>query len=120
MESNCVEFNLSYKNIIELPFEYEQDFTFIVNGHEYKTSPIVADILSPTFIRALLVDSTIDKFYINTKDQQPIDAESFTDFLKLVNFQQIKLESTKIQAYIKIYKLLLLNCLYKTLNFKRI
>lgn len=77
-------------------------------------------ILSPTFRRALLVDSTIDKLYINTKDQQPIDAESFTDFLKLVNFQQIKFESTKIQAYIKIYKLLLLNCLYKTLNLKRI
>lgn len=99
MEKEEIKFTLSPNNLKDLLFEkYEQDFTFIVNGQEYKTSRIVADILSPKIKNAHLSDSTINKFYINTNNQKS-DIIHFPDFLKLVNYETNSIKTDIINEY---------------------
>lgn len=99
MEKEEIKFALSPENLKNIPFDkYEQDFTFIVNGKEYKTSRIVADILSPKIRNAHLTDSTINNFYINTNDQKN-DNDNFSNFLKLVNYSTNSIETNLINEY---------------------
>lgn len=96
------------KNLKKLPFhKYEQDFTLIVNDKEYKTSRIVADLLSPTIKNAHLSNSTINEFYINNKTNgKNVNFEYFQEFLNLVNFNSIKLDSKRIKAYSEYFYIL--------------
>lgn len=102
MDQSKVKFNLSQKNIQELPYNnYVRDFTFIVNDREYPTSRIVADLLSPTIRRAHLTDSTLNKFHLNISNLENANnnTDYFTDFLNLVNFQTNDLDSARICQY---------------------
>lgn len=110
------EFSLSPQNLFDFPFDkYEQDFTFIVDGQQFKTSRIVAEILSPTIRDMHLSDPTIDEFAISTKKniQQIIEGEFegekyFTDFLKLCSFRPIIVDDDA-QLYFATYFILLGN-----------
>lgn len=43
---------------INIPFQnYEKDFSFIVNGKEFKTTKFIADMLSPKISKYHLNDS---------------------------------------------------------------
>lgn len=86
----------------DFPFEkYKNDFTFILNGRQYKTSRIVADLLSPTIREMHLVDPTVDEFNINT---ETVEGENegenyFTDFLKLCSFKPTIVDDERRKYY---------------------
>lgn len=54
---------LQTQSILQVPISsYENNFTFIVNGKEFHTSEIVADLLSPKIPKARKNDPTIREF----------------------------------------------------------
>ena len=76
------QIKLKDSSILNVPlFKFDKDFTFIVNDQAYKTSRIIADLLSPKICQIHMTDPTIDSFTINTKE--PGD---FSHILNLVNF----------------------------------
>lgn len=97
MENQGIDFNLSLKNLTEIPFnKYEQDFTFIVNNEKYKTTRIVADLLSPIIRKMHLVDSTLSEFSIDIKNGS---TDYFSEFLNLVDFSPKQLDSERIKQF---------------------
>lgn len=74
---------LKLESIMHIPMDkYDQDFTFIVNGEEYRTSRIFADLLSRKISKLHFTDPTNDKIYINTGTKG-----DFKRFLSILNFQ---------------------------------
>lgn len=72
------------KAILEVPLSrYEKNFTFVVNGDEFVTRQIIADLLPPNISKARISDPTIKKFYINTRSR--VD---FQQIIDLVNLKQ--------------------------------
>ena len=75
--------HLDTSSILTVPFQiYEPKFSFIVNGKEFKTSRLIADILSPVICRHHSNDPTLDTFTINTRNDG-----NFSHILNLINFQ---------------------------------
>lgn len=75
---------LKSTSILNIPLQtYEKDFTFIVNGKEFKTSRLIAELLSPKICQMHTTDITINQFTINTKS-----TGNFNHVLQLVNFNQ--------------------------------
>lgn len=104
MENQSINFTLSLKNLIGIPFDkYEQDFTIIINGEEYKTSRIVADLLSPSIREMHLIDSTVNEFSIDIKNNS---TNYFSEFLNLVNFSPKKLDSERIKQFSEFFYVL--------------
>ena len=104
---NKIKFDFSLKNLKELPFnQYEQDFTFIVNGQKYQTSRIIADLISPIIRQTHFTDSTIDKFYINTKNHETAPDDYFPDFLKLATFETHEIDKDRIRLYSEYFYIL--------------
>ena len=102
MESQNIEFSLSSQNLRDIPFDnYEQNFTFIVNGKEYFTSRVVADILSPYLRRCHFYDETFNQFEITNNELSNYD-QYFTEFLHLVNFCSQTFDTT-YQKYFSQY-----------------
>ena len=99
-------FDLSFDN-------YEKNFLFIVNREKIHTSRIIADILSPFLQQSHFIDKSITEFLINTKtiDEQMRNSKSnendyFEDFLKLVTFDNIKIDLNRQQIYSEYFYLL--------------
>ena len=68
MRKNKFVFLLNIDNFKSIPFDkYENNFTFIVNGNEWKTNRLIADLLSPIIRKYHYQDQTIDQFVINTE-----------------------------------------------------
>ncbi|KAK8895388.1 hypothetical protein M9Y10_023851 [Tritrichomonas musculus] len=99
------EITLSTDSIKEIPFDrYEKNFTFIVNGKEYKTNRFVADILSPKICHLHFTDETIDTFTITTKNESTnID---FSSFLSLINFHPKTLTKEELDYFQNIFSIL--------------
>lgn len=54
--------------ILNVPLQtYNQTFTFVVNGKEFKTNRLISDLLSPIISQIHLNDPTFDTFTINTR-----------------------------------------------------
>ena len=64
---------------------YEKDFTFIVNGKEFQTTKVIADLLSPKISNSHLLDPTISHIIINTRSQG--------NFQRFLNLQKFELEN---------------------------
>ena len=65
MQKNKIQLNLSA--VLGIPLnKYDNDFAFIVNGEEFKTSRVVSDLLSPKIAKYHSIDPTIETFTINT------------------------------------------------------
>lgn len=46
--SKLIKAHLKQSSILNVPFQkYEKDFTFVVNGEEFKTNRFISDLLSP-------------------------------------------------------------------------
>lgn len=72
--------------ILHVPLDkYDNDFTFIVNGQYFKTSKIVADLLSSKISSYHSIDPTISDITINTHFKG--------DFQKFLQLQQFKEEN---------------------------
>ena len=94
-------FTLNF-NIKEIPFNsYPNDFTFIVNGKEYVTNRLVADIISPTIRKLHLTDETIQTFTINTTEiSQECD---FTSILSLISFESIHIKKENLNFFASVF-----------------
>lgn len=72
------------ESISDVPLQiYEQDFTFIVNGEEFKTSRLISDLLSPKISQMHSSDPTLDTFVINT-----LHKGNFSNLCRLLNFKE--------------------------------
>lgn len=72
------------ESISDVPLQiYEQDFTFIVNGEEFKTNRLISDLLSPKISQMHSSDPTLDTFVINTQHKG-----NFSNLYRLLNFKQ--------------------------------
>lgn len=87
--------HLKQSSILAVPFNiYEKDFSFIVNGEEFKTSRIIADLLSPIISRNHLTDPTINTYTINTQY-----SGDFSQILKLLNFESMNITNDDIPFF---------------------
>lgn len=77
------QIKLKPSSILSVPINsYEQNFTFIVNDEEYKTSRLLSDLLSPKISQQHLSDPTLNTFHIKTQYKG-----DFSQILKLQNFE---------------------------------
>ena len=75
---------LSTNSILQVPIRnYEEDFTFLVNGEEFHTSKLVADLLSTKLSNEHFSDPTINHMIINTRTRG-----NFQTILDLINFNE--------------------------------
>ncbi|KAK8841178.1 hypothetical protein M9Y10_027380 [Tritrichomonas musculus] len=78
-----MQVQLKTSSILTVPIQnYVEDFTFIVNDKEFKTTKLVSDLLSPIICKIHTNDPTIDRFTFNTRQQG-----DFSHFIKLANFE---------------------------------
>lgn len=94
-------FKLNF-DLKDIPFEkYQKDFTFIVNGKEYQTNRLFADILSPKIRKFHYVDGSIDSFVIN------VDANfDFNEILSLLLSDEKQINKEEAAIYSKIFIIL--------------
>lgn len=103
-KEKCEELQLQLQtsSILDVPIQnYEEDFTFIVNGETFKTSQLISDLLSPTISSRHRTDATNKTIVINTKS--PGD---FSRFLNLVTFKPVTIPTTDIPFLIEIFSIL--------------
>lgn len=90
--SQTKQVRLNTSSILSVPLQtYEKDFSFIVNGKEFKTSRFISDLLSPIICRLHLNDPTIDSFIINTENQG-----DFSHILNLHNFEPATFSASEL------------------------
>lgn len=69
--------------VLGIPIQsFEKDFSFIVNGKEFRTNRLVADLLSPNICQIHQIDPTSNIFEFNTKNNG-----DFSNILSLINFK---------------------------------
>ena len=99
-ETNLIK--LKNSCIMNVPlYNYEKSFTFIINGQEFKTSRIVADLLSPTLSKIHMNDPTINIFTINTQH-----TGDFSRILDLATFNSKQISQDDLPFFIEIFEIL--------------
>lgn len=99
-ETSQIQLNIS--SILKVPLEkYGNDFVFIVNGEEFKTSRLISDIISPAILRNHLIDPTFDRFTINTNHRG-----NFSNILNLVNFKDNEIPKKEIEFVAEVIEIL--------------
>lgn len=84
--------------ILNVPLQtYQKDFSFIVNGEEFKTSRVISDLISPRICKIHQQDPTIDTFTIKTQQQG-----DFSRILKLCEFQEIEYSSDELDFIVEV------------------
>lgn len=86
------EISLSLKptSIMEVPLHIYEDFTFVVNGENYKTNKIIADLLSNAVCKMHLIDPTLSEFTIDTEEKG-----DFSKIIKLADFTKHKISKSE-------------------------
>lgn len=88
--------------IFAVPIQnYINDFAFIVNGVEFKTSRLISNLLSPIICHIHLTDPTFDVFNIKTHHQG-----NFSHILSLVNFKQINIQESELPFISEVFEIL--------------
>ncbi|OHS97925.1 hypothetical protein TRFO_35762 [Tritrichomonas foetus] len=83
---NNIFFTLDVNQIKNIPFDkYEKNFSFFVNGEEFKVNRIIADLLSPKIRQYHMVDESINSFSIEI-DGIGDKKEIMNNFSKLLSF----------------------------------
>lgn len=91
---------LQTASILQVPFsKYEKNFTFIVNNKEFRTSRLIADLLSPTISKIHINDPTMKEFCINTKSNG-----DFQKILDLIDFQRCQIESNNFDFFEEVFE----------------
>lgn len=80
---------------------YDKDFTFLVNGEEFKTSRFVSDLISPKISGIHSSDPTIDSFTLNTEYRG-----DFSKILNLVRFDQFDIPDDEYEFFIEVIQIL--------------
>ena len=93
--------------IKNVPFNiHYQDFSFFVNGDEFRTSPLVAELLSPSICKIRRVDPHIKTFTINT-----LHRGDFRYIFELLDFRPINIPSDELPFLIEVMESLDSNCI---------
>lgn len=88
--------------ILSVPLKkYAKDFLFIVNDEEFRTSRIIADLLSPIISKLHISDPTIDNFTINTNSQG-----NFSQILSLIEFNEKQFSDNEIPFILEVIEIL--------------
>ena len=96
------QIKLKETSIRQIPLNlYQNDFTFIVNGKEFPTSRIIADLLSPNICKLHTSDPTINHFIINTKE-----SGDFSNILNLINFNVNEIEDKELPFILSVLEIL--------------
>lgn len=100
MQTSKIQLKLSA--FLGIPIDkYDKNFTFIVNGEEFKTSRIVSDLLSPKIAKNHSTDPTFETFTIETTNQG-----NFSHILNLVNFIPNNLPESQLPFISEVIELL--------------
>lgn len=93
---------LKTTNILNVPIHtYMDEFTFIVNNKKFKTTRLIADLISPTISKLHLIDPTINEFTIRT-----IEQGDFSNILDLADFQKKQILEKEFQFYFEVSEIL--------------
>ncbi|KAK8839723.1 hypothetical protein M9Y10_031428 [Tritrichomonas musculus] len=96
--SEINQIKLTPSCIFGVPFHvYAQDFTFIVNNKEFKTSHLIAELLSSKICQMHSNDPTSDTYIINTEHQG-----DFQQILNLVDFNQVTLQTADLEFLLEV------------------
>lgn len=96
------EVQLKVSSIKNVPLQtYSNDFSFIVNGKEFKTSHLLSDLLSPKICQIHTSDPTFDQFTINTQY-----SGDFSHILQLNNFTTQKISDDELEFFIEVIEIL--------------
>lgn len=96
------EVHLKIASVLNVPLQtYTDDFTFIVNGSEFKTSRIVSDLISPKISQYHQNDPLLCHFVINTKNRG-----NFSNILHLSNFSKITIPDDEIDFFSEVIEIL--------------
>lgn len=89
---------LGTDTILNIPLQYyNENFTFIVNGKSFKTTRLIADLLSPNICRLHTIDPTAQTFRIDTKEKG-----DFSNILNLIKFENIQVPMNEISFIIEV------------------
>ena len=95
------QIQLKTERIKEIHLEnYENDFTFIVNHKEYKTSKLTSQLISPVICEMKLNDPTINMIEINT-----LNEGYFEKIINLNQFDKISFEENEIPFLNEIFEI---------------
>lgn len=95
---NEIQIQLKLSSVLNVPLEkYGEDFIFVVNNKEFKTSQLIADLISPTIRNIHITDPTFNEFIIQTKQEG-----DFSHILKLINFNLNEIPQNEIPFFIEI------------------
>lgn len=88
--------------ILSVPFQiYDKDFSFFINGEEFKTTRLVSDLLSPKICRQHSNDPTFSEFTIKTNHKG-----NFSHILELISFDIINLPKNELPFILEVLKIL--------------
>lgn len=95
---NHSQIYLKTSTILNVPFQYYgEDFLFIVNGKEFHTKRLIADLLSKKICHIHYTDPTVDKYIINTESEG-----DFSHILNLVKFTHNDVPENEVPFLIEI------------------
>lgn len=93
--------HLDTSSILNVPLYSYDEFIFLVNGEEFKTSRIISDLLSPKICQMHLSDPTYNTFSFNT-----CHIGNFSFILDLLNFKQIDIPDSDLQFIMEVIEIL--------------
>ncbi|KAK8871446.1 hypothetical protein M9Y10_007175 [Tritrichomonas musculus] len=97
---------LSISSILNVPLQtYQKDFSFIVNGEEFRTSRLISDLLSPVICQIHSNDPTVDSFTINTQHHG-----DFSHILHLTDFNSSNIPSDQLPFIVDVFGILGIQC----------
>lgn len=100
--SETTQIHLKTSCILNVPFQtYNCDFSFIVNGKEFKTCQIISDLLSPNICKMHINDPTFNQFIINTKHRG-----DFSRILQLIQFTNITISKNELEFIYEVLEIL--------------
>lgn len=82
-------------------FHVYENFYFLVNGKRFKTSRIIADLISPKISQQHFNDPTINQFTINTKNKGV-----FSYIIDLASFKEIKIPEKEFPFIFETFEIL--------------
>lgn len=103
--SDTVKLNIDISSILNVPLNTYEDLTFIVNDESYKTTKIIADLLSNKISQLHLSDPTFSTFTINTKSNG-----DFSQILELADFKNKKIAKKEIHFFSEVLEQLDCKC----------
>ena len=95
-----ITFKLQTDSIMQVPLRnYENNFTFIINGDQFETNKIIADLISPYISKIHASDPTLSEFTITTQEKG-----NFQIILDLFSFKEFPIKENEIKFISEIFE----------------